>query len=130
MDSRVRALYKIDRRPDGPARARRIIAQELASRLPPQALAEVTLMVSELVTTGVVHGGTAGDDPVVLDVSINGQIRCRVLDRGEGFAARARQDGAGGQRALQVVEKLADRWGMQCSRWPHRTEVWFERQCA
>ena len=89
-------------------------------------------MVSELVTTGIVHGGTGGDDPVVLDVCINGQIRCRVLDRGEGFAARARQDGAGGQWALQVVEKLADRWvvGMQCSRWPHRSEVWFERQCA
>ena len=130
MDSRVRALYKIDRRPDGPARARRIIAEELASRLPPQALAEVKLMVSELVTTGVVHGGAGEHDPVVLDVCMDAQIRCRVLDGGAGFAARARQDGPGGQWALQIVEKLADRWGLQCSRWPHRTEVSFERQCA
>lgn len=130
MNSRVRTLYKIDRRPDGPARARRIIAEELASRLPAQALADVKLMVSELVTTGVVHGGADADAPVVLDVSINGEIRCRVLDRGEGFAARARQDGPGGRWGLQVVEQLADRWGMKCSRSPHRTEVWFERQCA
>jgi anti-sigma regulatory factor (Ser/Thr protein kinase) len=130
MASRVRTLYKIDRRPDGPARARRIIAEELASRLPAQTLAEVELMVSELVTTGVVHGGGDEDAPLVLDVCINGEIRCRVLDRGPGFATRARRNGPGGQWALQVVEQLADRWGMQCSRSPHRTEVWFERRCA
>ena len=32
------------------------------------------------------------------------------------------------QQAGWNVEQLADRWGMQHS--PHRTEVWFERQCA
>jgi hypothetical protein len=130
MDSRVRTLYKIDRRPDGPARARRIIAEELASRLPPKALAEVELMVSELVTTGVVHRGAGEGDPVMLDVCINGELRCRVLDPGAGFAARACDDGPGGHWGLQVVEQLADRWGMQCSRSPHRTEVWFERRCV
>jgi anti-sigma regulatory factor (Ser/Thr protein kinase) len=128
MDSRVRAVYKIDPDPEGPALARRIIAEELSSRLPATTLDEIKLMVSELVTNGVVHGGGA-NDPVLLDVVINGNVRCRVLDRGPGFAARVQQsrDRAGGW-GLRVVEELSDRWGMECS--PERTEVWFEHDCA
>jgi len=64
---------------------------------------------------------------VMLDVLVNGDIRCRVLDSGRGFASRAREEGPGGW-GLQVVEQLSDRWGMQYS--AQRTEVWFERHCA
>jgi anti-sigma regulatory factor (Ser/Thr protein kinase) len=130
MDSRVRALYKIDPQPEGPAQARRIIADELAARVSGTVLDDVTLMVSELVTNGIVHGSTESDVPVMLDVLVNGDIRCRVLDSGRGFASRARrarEEGPGGW-GLQVVEQLSDRWGMQCS--AQRTEVWFERHCA
>ena len=56
MDSRIRALYKIEPQPGAPAQARRIIAEELSSRLPGGILADVKLMVSELVANGVVHG--------------------------------------------------------------------------
>jgi anti-sigma regulatory factor (Ser/Thr protein kinase) len=127
MDPRVRALYKIDPQPEGPAKARRIIADELATRVPAPVLDEVKLMVSELVTNGIVHGSTEADKPVMLDVLVNGHIRCRVLDHGEGFATRARETQSGGW-GLQVVEQLADRWGIQCS--PQQTEVWFERHCS
>jgi anti-sigma regulatory factor (Ser/Thr protein kinase) len=114
MDLRVRALYKIDPQPEGPAQARRIIADELAERVSGTVLDDVKLMVSELVTNGIVHGSTEGDVPVMLDVVVNGHIRCRVLDGGRGFASRAHEEGPGGW-ALQVVEQLSDRWGMQCS---------------
>ena len=127
MDIRVRALYKIAPRPEGPALARRIIADELSARVPARVLDDVQLMVSELVTNGIVHGATDDDAPVMLDVCVNGSIRCRVLDVGQGFAWRAEREGPGGW-GLQVVEELADRWGMQCS--AERTEVWFERQSA
>lgn len=126
MDSRIRALYKIDAQPQAPAEARRIIAEELSSRLPDATLADIKLMVSELVTGGVVHDDQAERDPVMLDLCVTGDIRCRVLDHGPGFAARVKQDPQGW--GLRVVEKLSDRWGMQCS--PERTEVWFERECA
>jgi anti-sigma regulatory factor (Ser/Thr protein kinase) len=126
MASRVRALYKIEPEPDGPAQARRIITDELASRVPGAVLDDVKLMVSELVTNGIVHGSPAPDVPVMLDLLVNGHIRCRVLDHGRGFATGARHGGSGGW-GLQVVEQLADRWGMQRS--PERTEVWFERNC-
>jgi hypothetical protein len=128
MDSRVRALYKIDPQPGGPAQARRIIAEELSSRLPGYILDEIRLMVSELVTSGIVHHAAGDDAPLLLDLCVNGDVRCRVLDRGPGFAARAVGPSPDAGWALQVVEQLADCWGMQCS--PHRTEVWFERQCA
>ena len=127
MPSRVRALYKIDPEPEGPAQARRIIAEELGARVPDEVLDDVKLMVSELVTNGIVHGSTDCDVPVMLDLLVNGAIRCRVLDQGHGFAARTRHEGPGGW-GLQVVEQLSDRWGLQRS--PQRTEVWFERHCA
>jgi anti-sigma regulatory factor (Ser/Thr protein kinase) len=127
MDSRVRALYKIDPEPEGPAIARRIIAEELAALIPPNLLDDVKLMVSELVTNGIVHGSTEPDTPVMLDVRVNGAVRCGVLDHGDGFAGHGHHGGPGGW-GLQVVEQLADRWGMQRS--PRRTEVWFERRCS
>jgi anti-sigma regulatory factor (Ser/Thr protein kinase) len=127
MDSRVRALYKIEPEPEGPAQARRIIADELASRVSAPVLDDVKLMVSELVTNGIVHGSTRPDAPVMLDLLVNGDIRCRVLDHGRGFANGPRGEELGGW-GLQVVEQLSDRWGMQCS--PRQTEVWFERHCS
>jgi len=134
MAPRVRALYKIYPQPEGPAQARRIIAEELASRLPERILDEVKLMVSELVTNGIVHGAPADDDPLMLDLVVNGHARdqghvwCRVLDHGRGFANRVRPEAPCGGWGLQVVEQLSDRWGMQSS--PQRTEVWFERVCC
>lgn len=128
MDSRIRTLYKIDAQPEGPAQARRIIAEELSTVLSASELDDVKLMVSELVTNGIVHGGPESDEiPVVLDVCVNGSIRCAVLDHGTGFGTRVRERDSGGW-GLQLVEQLSDRWGMQCS--PRRTEVWFERGCA
>ncbi len=133
MDSRVRTLYKIDARPEGPAQARRIIAEELSARLSARELDDVKLMVSELVTNGIVHGNQdngLGEDgiPVMLDLCVNGDIRCAVLDHGPGFVARTAQDTTAGGWGLRLVEQLSDRWGMQVS--PRRTEVWFERVCG
>jgi anti-sigma regulatory factor (Ser/Thr protein kinase) len=130
MDSRVRTLYKFDPQLAAPAQARRIIAEELSSRLPDGTLEDIKLMVSELVAHGVVHGSREGGGPVMLDLIVNGDIRCGVLDHGPGFATRVEQTPATQRRrwGLRVVEQLSDRWGMQCS--PQRTEVWFERQCA
>jgi two-component sensor histidine kinase len=127
MGTRVRALYKIEAQPEGPAQARRIIAEELATRVSDRVLDDVKLMVSELITNGIVHGSTERGVPVVLDLLVNGDIRCRVLDSGRGLTAGLRPNSPGGW-GLQVVERLADRWGMRCS--PQRTEVWFERRCS
>ncbi len=83
-------------------------------------------MVSELVTNGILHGARKGDAPVVLDLSVNGKVRCGVRDQGPGLAGRVQHGSGWG--GLEVVERLADRWGMERS--PQLTEVWFERRCA
>jgi len=130
-NSRVRALYKIDPQPEAPAEARRIIAEELSSRLSAEVLDDIKLMVSELVTNGVVHGAGPADGPVILDLCVNGDICCRVLNQGSAFAAgpkpRPKATWPGGW-GLELVEQLSDRWGME--RTSHRTEVWFERRRA
>jgi anti-sigma regulatory factor (Ser/Thr protein kinase) len=127
MESRVRTLYKIEAQPEGPAKARRIIAEELSARLSPSELDDMKLLVSELVTNGIVHGDQENDVPVMLDLCVNGDIRCAVMDQGPGFFARIRDDRRRGW-GLRLVEQLSDRWGMQCS--PRRNEVWFERGCG
>ena len=84
MDSRVRTLYKIDTQPEGPAQARRIIAEELSTVLSPSELDDVKLMVSELVTNGIVHGRLEGNDvPVLLDgASTEASVaQCSTMDR-------------------------------------------------
>ena len=124
----MHALYKIDAQPNGPGQARQIIAEELSARLPAGLVDDIKLMVSELVTNGIVHGAPEGDVPLMLELMVNGNVFCRVSDHGPGFATRARRTAGPGGWGLQVVEQLADRWGMQHS--PQRTEVWFERQCA
>jgi anti-sigma regulatory factor (Ser/Thr protein kinase) len=120
----MRTLYKIDAEPYGPAQARHIIANELSGRLPSSVLDDIKLMASELVAHGIVHGDGDQDMPVVLDLAVNGSIRCRVLDYGRGFAVRVQQQEYGGW-GLRLVEELSDRWGVQSS--PNHTEVWFER---
>ena len=126
MDPRIRAIYKIEPQPGAPAQARRIIAEELSARVPAPVLDDIKLMVSELVTNGIMHGAVHTDVPVVLDLCVNGDIRCRVLDHGAGFAQRSEQDRVGGW-GLRLVEQLSDCWGLECS--PQQTEVWFKRQC-
>ena len=128
MTSRVRALYKIDPQPGGPAQARRIIAEELGPWVPDRVLDDIKLMVSELITNGIVHGRSDPGEAVMLDVVINGHVWCRVLDHGRGFARRVGRDAPEAGWGLQIIEQLSDRWGMQSS--PHRTEVWFERTCS
>jgi two-component sensor histidine kinase len=123
MNSRVRVLYRIDARADAPAQARRIVISELSGRVTRRTLEKLQLLVSELVTNGVVHGRARDGDSITLDLRVNSTLRCAVVDPGAGFARRAARDRDGGW-GLRLVERLADRWGVQCTR--QGTQVWFE----
>ncbi len=124
MQPRLRALYRISARADGPARAREIVTSELSACVRRSILDELKLLVSELVTNSVLHGQAGDNDTIVLDLDVNAEIRCAILDHGSGFAARAER--AAGRRGwgLQLVELLADRWGV--TRTAEGTCVWFE----
>lgn len=93
------------------------VNQELGLRV-----ADVRLLVSELVTNSVKYGG---DGPIRLDVSVgNGRARAEIIDQGAGFRPEARDhdlDRIGGW-GLHLVDNLADRWGT----FEGSTHVWFE----
>lgn len=123
MSTYLRAIYRIEARADGPSRARQIVERELSGALDEPTLEEVKLLVSELVTNGIRHGGPSAENLITLELALNGKLRCSVSDRGPGFIAGARRRTTGGW-GLALVEQLATRWGV--TRSPEGTHVWFE----
>lgn len=106
--------------PGAPMAARDAVAEALGDSLPPAAVADLQLIVSELVTNSVRHGPRR---EINLRVSIeeSGLIRGEVEDHGEGTVAR-REMGAEGGYGLHLVDRLSDRWAV----YEGSTHVWFE----
>jgi two-component sensor histidine kinase len=105
---------------DAPARARSALGSHssLASLFEP-----VRLLVTELVTNSVKHGGAGPTQliEVVLTSSPN-KVRVEVADRGPGFEPEVKPREFGGFGFL-LVDKIADRWGVLSDR---GSRVWFE----
>jgi anti-sigma regulatory factor (Ser/Thr protein kinase) len=85
-------------------------------------LADLRLLVSELVTNSVKYGG---DGPVRLEVSrAGGRVRAEIANGGACFVPRVRErelEDVGGW-GLHLVERLSERWGAG----EHSACVWFE----
>jgi anti-sigma regulatory factor (Ser/Thr protein kinase) len=139
MNQPVRALYKIDARPDGPAQARRIVVRECSRRVSERTLEDFELLVSELVTNRILHGEPGTDNTVLLDLRISSMLCCAVSDHGSGAGRRdgrlrraraIQRDQTGGRPpGLRVVHRLADRWGTHRTR-TGGTRVWCETAAA
>jgi anti-sigma regulatory factor (Ser/Thr protein kinase) len=114
---------------DAARRARGVVSRELAGRLSPQVLGDVTLLVSELIANGVRHGGAGAGS--ALRMTLEGApdaVRVEVADPGpRAQLVPARADGhRNGGMGLRIVDRLATRWGVGDG--PH-TSVWFELNC-
>jgi anti-sigma regulatory factor (Ser/Thr protein kinase) len=87
-------------------------------------IADLRLVISEVITNAVRHGG---DGDVLVGVMPKpGYLCVQVTDTGDGFAPRPRafepdDDGGFG---LFLVERLTRRWGL--TRENSNTRVWFE----
>jgi anti-sigma regulatory factor (Ser/Thr protein kinase) len=116
--------HRLPHGPEAPAAARRAL-DGLRGALDPTALAELRLVVSELVTNAVRHGRPVEDDVVELRVGVDEQVaRVEVADGGDGFAPPGAEPAARlGGWGLVVVDRLADRWGVEGN---GRTVVWLE----
>ncbi len=102
-----------------PARARAELDAYAAGLLPPDRLSDARLLVTELVTNGVLHG--EGDIRLRMDASSEA-LRVEVADEGHGFRSVCRAPDRDGGWGLGIVEALADRWGVFAG----STHVWFE----
>lgn len=108
-----------------PEAARRSI-ERLRADLLPATFDETTLLVSELVTNSVRHGGLAWDQPIRVRAAVGDRsLRVAVTDPGEGFDVSAIDppNGHGGW-GLRVLDRLASAWGVEEDR--ATTTVWFE----
>ena len=105
--------------------------QELAGRVPSYVLADVALLLTELVANGVRHGGA--DERDELHVRFEGRppaLRVEVANPDHAPAAvgmRPPDMTGGGGLGLHIFDCLASRWGV---REDTRTAVWFELDCG
>lgn len=119
--------FSLEARRSAPALARDGIAA-LGRRLSAGRMEDARLLVSELVTNAVVHGGPRNGCPSI-EVHVRvlaGSAAVCVSDGGAGFAPAdlvGSRPGVPGRRGLELVAILADRFGI-AGRRPFR--VWFE----
>ncbi len=99
-----------------PAAARMIVAARLQGRVAPPVLENAGLIVTELVTNGVRHGGISGIGVVAVGVLLTShEVVIEVEDPGYGGPVTVRTpdlDGGGGF-GLNVVQTLSERWGFE-----------------
>jgi len=93
-------------------------------------LDDLRLLVSEVVTNSVRHAHLAAGQSVGLHVVAEPKrVRAEIVDAGGGFEppASGPTAGAGSGWGLFLVERVADRWGVD--RLDGHTRVWFEIDC-
>jgi anti-sigma regulatory factor (Ser/Thr protein kinase) len=99
-----------------PGAARIVVAECLRDRVEASVLERARLVVSELVTNGVRHGGASAPGVVVVRVGLTEtMVRVEVEDRGRAGAIAPRSPDleGGGGFGLNVVQALSERWGLE-----------------
>ena len=113
-------LLRLSAEPSAAAQARDALAA-FAETMPAESLADLRLVVTELVTNSVKYGPGG---PIVVSVKrgSDGVVSGEVLDGGRaGVRMRRSPNPAGGGLGLQIVDAVASAWGVR----PRSTRVWF-----
>jgi serine/threonine-protein kinase RsbW len=121
MDGPVRQRFEADS--EAPRLARQWVRRLVGATLAPVALDDVLVMVSELATNAVRHGG-GGFDVVVTPT--RGELRIEVLDASPAIPqAQWVPAGATSGRGLAIVDALSESWGVTALEGGGKA-VWFE----
>jgi anti-sigma regulatory factor (Ser/Thr protein kinase) len=115
----------------GPAAvgAARHAIDELADQQNLPRVDDLRLLVSELVTNSVLHGGAGPEDRVQLHVKRpDNRVRVEVCNNGAGWTEQMRSTALDSNQppggwGLMLVGAIADSWGVEEG---ERTCVWFE----
>jgi anti-sigma regulatory factor (Ser/Thr protein kinase) len=121
------ASYEIAAGPTAAQTARAAVDAACGGLAQP-AIEKLRLLVSELVTNSVRHGG-AGADPILLRLAVSqGSVRVAVTDHGRGFAPRRDKPTTEAESGygLYLLDQIADRWGTTDD---GAMTIWFELLC-
>ena len=119
---------RLPRGPEAPRQARHAVIEELSGRLDASAVNDVALVVTELVTNSVREGAGGATQELGLDVGVVADhVLIAVSDRGAQIVPRPRRRGNGATLGLglQLVDRLAQAWGVARDGAGH-TRVWCE----
>ena len=120
----ARQSFTVAPKPHAVAQARERVVELAEPYVDGRRLADLRLVISEVITNAVRHGGEG--DMLVAVTPKAGYLCVQVTDTGDGFAPRPRayapdEDGGFG---LFLIERLTRRWGL--TREDSNTRVWFE----
>ena len=125
-DGRAHVLLAVRAGRQAPQHARHAVAEHLGEFLPPEVLADVELLTTEVVTNAVVHGGTGHGEVIRLHACADPcSVMVRIEDQGPGFdpATARRTPGPDGGWGLGLVDQLSRDWGVR--RHVSGSSVWF-----
>src|ERR687892_2266413 len=116
--------FKVRAEPRAVPHARERVVELAGPFVDGERIADLRLVISEVVTNAVRHGGEG--DMVVAVTPKEGYLCVQVTDTGDGFAPRPRAFGPDedGGFGLFLIERLTRRWGL--TREDSNTRVWFE----
>jgi anti-sigma regulatory factor (Ser/Thr protein kinase) len=105
--------------------ARSEVTRRLGQRITSGALDDVRLLLTELITNALRHGGMKPDDEIDVRAEVSGgTVRIEVHDPGRDGPIEVRAPGArGGGYGLFLVDRLTNQWGVDRR---DGTTVWAE----
>jgi serine phosphatase RsbU (regulator of sigma subunit)/anti-sigma regulatory factor (Ser/Thr protein kinase) len=111
--------------PGAPRAARHEMGRALAGRVGATAEADALILVSELVTNAIRHGGARdeGEQVAVHAALLPAGLRIEVTDPGPGFEPGGHGPRADGGYGLHLLDRLATRWGVSGT---EPVTVWVE----
>ncbi|HEX6712993.1 MAG TPA: SpoIIE family protein phosphatase [Thermoleophilaceae bacterium] len=125
------AQFDVGGGPEAIGRARAALSEFLAGAVEEERLYDMQLLVSEVVTNAVRHGGARQGEHVDFRVALTrDQVRLEVRDPGPGFhdvTPELPASDKGGGYGLYLVDLFADDWGVSGV---EGTCVWFELPLA
>jgi anti-sigma regulatory factor (Ser/Thr protein kinase) len=121
------AQFDVGGGPEAIGAARIALTEFLGGAVAPQRLYDLQLLVSEVVTNAVRHGGARQGEHVDLRIALTAdQVRLEVRDPGPGFhdvTPELPATDRGGGYGLYLVDLFAKEWGVSGA---EGTCVWFE----
>ncbi len=115
-DDEAESLVELTLRggPEAPGEARHALAEALAGRLSARLENDALVVVSELVTNAIRHGGAgaATDEIGVHAAMLDAVLRVEVTDPGPGFEPGGHGPRPDGGYGLHLLDRLAIQWGV------------------